>query len=161
MTPVGRAINNIDVPRSATRGCRRDASAHRSSDSIRFCPAIARTCAKWESHIVSKIEKNRADPCDSRSSALRRLREIVTTLSPWNGGALIRHSKDNSLRGWPKSAEKTVSAEKLEAGGIRSSPRRPKAAVFLVGTVRLAKSGTGIISREKFKKMLTRFRHIR
>jgi hypothetical protein len=84
--------------------------------------------------------------------------KIVTTLSPWNGAALIHHSKDNSLRGWPNSAEcKAVSPEKLEAGGIRSSPQGPKAAVFLVGTVRLAKPGTGLLFREKIKKMLTRF----
>ena len=33
-----------------------------------------------------------------------------------------------------------MSAEKLEAGGIRSLSRRPKAGVFLAGIVRLAKS---------------------
>jgi hypothetical protein len=29
----------------------------------------------------------------------RRLREIVTALSPWNGGALVRHIGDHLLRG--------------------------------------------------------------
>jgi hypothetical protein len=83
-------------------------------------------------------------------------------LSPSKGAALIRHSKDNSLRGSPNSAVcKAVSQKKLEAGDIGSSSRRPKAGVFLVGTVRLAKSDLGIISREKIKKMLTRFQHNR
>jgi hypothetical protein len=54
-----------------------------------------------------------------------------------------------------------VSPKKLEAGDIGSSSWRPKAGVFLVTAVRLAKSGTGLIFREKVKKMLTRFRHNR
>jgi hypothetical protein len=45
-----------------------------------------------------------------------------------------------------------MSPEKLEAGGIRSSPRGPKAGVFLVGTVRLAKSGTDYYFVKKLKK---------
>jgi len=89
-------------------------------------------------------EKNRADPRNSRSLFVA-FAKIVTTLSPSNGDALIRHSKDNSIRGWPNSAEsKAVSPEKLEAGGIRSSPLRPKANAFLAAGWPAGEVGYGI-----------------
>jgi hypothetical protein len=148
----GAPSNKFDVPRSATRG--RGAMRPRIALRIRL-DSVHPSRALAQRAITERQEIGKNSRRSTRFETLLfvAFAKIVTTLSPWNGAALIRHSKDNSLRGSPNSAECTgVSAEKLEAGGIRSSSQRPKAGVFLVGTVRLAKSGTDEYFVKKLKK---------
>ena len=88
--------------------------------------------------------------------------KIVTTLSPWNRGALIRHIGDNLLRGSPNLAAcEAASPEEREARDIRRAPRQPKPEGFPGGAATWLTRGLGIIFREKVKKMLTRFGHNR
>ena len=147
MTPVRPAINNTDVQRSATRGCRRDASAPAqggSSDSIRFCPCIARTCAKGDGSAFRRWRKNSRRSVRFAKLCFHRLREksnSIVTMKRWRSHSLHQRY---SLRGSPNSAECTaVSAEKLERGGSRGSSLRPKANAFLVAGWPTGEAGFG------------------
>jgi hypothetical protein len=137
MTPVGGAINNIDVPRTRI--------------------------ARKGSCIVSEIGKIRGRSMRIREALLfRRLRENsnnIVTMERWR--SYSSHRRSFASRFAELSGMRAASPEEREARDIRRAPRQPKPEGFLGGAAAWLTRVLGIIFREKVKKMLTRFGHNR